>query len=78
MYVPYQPIISSGVSWRLPQVISELPPTRLMQLEQRLQDILGQAIVVTRGLLIAVIGIEIVSISQMRHWHYASHIFMTA
>lgn len=54
MYVPYQPIISSGVSWRLPQVISELPPTRLMQLEQRLQDILGQAIVVTRGLLIAV------------------------
>jgi len=54
MYVPYQPIISSGVSWRLPAVISELPPTRLMQLEQRLQDILGQAIVVTRGLLIAV------------------------
>lgn len=54
MYVPYQPIISSGVSWRLPSVISELPPTRLMQLEQRLQDILGQAIVVTRGLLIAV------------------------
>lgn len=54
MYVPYQPIISSGVSWRLPSVISELPPTRLMQLEQRLQDILGQAIVVTRGLLIVV------------------------
>lgn len=54
MYVPYQPIISSGVSLRLPQVLSELPPTRLMQLEQRMQDILGQAIVVTRGLLIAV------------------------
>jgi hypothetical protein len=54
MYVPYQPMIRSGVSWRLPTVISELPPTRLMQLEQRLQDILGQAIVVTRGLLIAV------------------------
>jgi len=54
MYVPYQPIISSGVSWRLPSVISELPPTRLVQLEQRLQDIMGQAIVVTRGLLIAV------------------------
>lgn len=54
MYVPYQPIISNGVSWRMPQVISELPPTRLMQLEQRLHDILGQAIVATRGLLIAV------------------------
>ncbi len=54
MYVPYQPIISSGVSLRLPQVISELPPTRLMQLEQRMQDILGQAIMVTRSLLIAV------------------------
>lgn len=54
MYVPYQPIINSGVSWRLPSVISELPPTRLMQLEQRLQDVLGQAIVVTRGLLMVV------------------------
>lgn len=54
MYIPYQPIVSNGISLRLPQVNSELPPTRLMQLEQRMHDILGQAIVVTRGLLIAV------------------------
>jgi hypothetical protein len=54
MYIPLASSISQQVVVRLPSNARDLPPTRLPQLEYRLQDIISQAIMVTRFVIIAI------------------------
>ena len=54
MYIPLASSISQQVVVRLPSNARDLPPTRLPQLEYRIQDIVSQAIMVTRFVIIAI------------------------
>lgn len=54
MYIPMPTVMRSTISVRLPHIINELPPSRLPQLERRLQEIVAQATVATRILLMTI------------------------
>jgi len=54
MYISMPTVMRSTISVRLPHIINELPPSRLPQLERRLQEIVAQATVATRVLLMAI------------------------
>lgn len=54
MYIPLASSISQQVAVRLPSNARDLPPTRLPQLEYRIQDIISQAVMVTRFVIIAI------------------------
>lgn len=54
MYISIPTVMRSTISVRLPHIVNELPPSRLPQLERRLQEIVAQATVATRVLLMAI------------------------
>jgi len=54
MYIPLASSVVQQAVVRLPSSARDLPPTRLPQLEYRLQDIISQAIMVTRFVIIAI------------------------
>ena len=54
MYISMPTVMRSTISVRLPHIVNELPPSRVPQLERRLQDIVAQATVATRVLLMAI------------------------
>lgn len=54
MFVSIPTFMKSTISVRLPHIVNELPPSRLPQLERRMTDIIAQAIIATRILLMAV------------------------
>lgn len=54
MYITMPTAMRSTMSVRLPHIINELPPSRLPQLERRLQEIVVQARVATRVLVLAI------------------------
>ncbi len=54
MYIPMTSSLQTHGMVRLPSNARDLPPTRLPQLEHRLQDILSQAIMITRFVMIAI------------------------
>lgn len=54
MFVSIPTAMKSTISVRMPHIVNELPPSRLPQLERRLDEIVAQAIVAARILLIAV------------------------
>ena len=54
MYISMPTVMRSTISVRLPHIVNELPPSRLPQLERRLQEIVAQATVATRVLLMAI------------------------
>ena len=54
MYTSMPKVMRSTTSVRLPHIVNELPPSRLPQLERRLQTIVSQVTVATRILMIAI------------------------
>ena len=54
MYISMPTVMRSTIAVRLPHIVNELPPSRLPQLERRLQEIIAQATVATRVLLMAI------------------------
>lgn len=54
MYISMPTVMRSTIAVRLPHIVNELPPSRLPQLERRLQEIVAQATVATRVLVMAI------------------------
>lgn len=54
MFVSLPTFMKSTISIRLPHIVTELPPSRLPQLERRLTDIVAQAIIAVRVLMLAI------------------------
>ena len=54
MFVSLPTFMKSTISIRLPHIVNELPPSRLPQLERRLTDIMAQAIIAVRVLMLAI------------------------
>lgn len=54
MFVSLPTAMKSTISVRLPHIVNELPPSRLPQLERRLDEIVAQAIIAARVLVIAI------------------------
>lgn len=54
MIVSLPTAMKSTISVRLPHIVNELPPSRLPQLERRLDEIVAQAIVAARVLVVAI------------------------
>lgn len=54
MFVSLPTYMKSTISVRLPHVVNELPPSRLPQLERRLDEIVAQAIMATRIVVVAI------------------------
>jgi len=54
MFVSIPTFMKSTIAVRLPHIVNELPPSRLPQLERRMTDIIAQAIIAVRILVMAV------------------------